>query len=229
MTGARIEARARKHGRLPRVALTEPELAAADRYGCGEDHRDRARARGVEASARPRLRSPGPPSIFCCQVAPDAPDAILREAAIRLAGMAYTEIDRTPSSMTFTDPSGKLDQFRSNSAMRRRPANGFRSSGASALLVALHREAPGRSDRLMRWPWTTPRDPRGRRAGTPKFISALIAGPGGRLDTTSIGDGCRRGGSRGDVEGLHGRDGSKGRPMLSRRYRRAPWGKSAAI
>ena len=70
--------------------------------------------------------------VFMVQVAPKAPDAIGREAAVRLAGWL---LDNRPAVVAheITDPSGstyKL-QFANTAAT----ANGFRHSGASALVA----------------------------------------------------------------------------------------------
>ncbi len=70
--------------------------------------------------------------VFMVQVAPKAPEAIGREAAVRLGGWL---LDNRPAvvSHEITDPSGtavKL-QFANTAAT----ANGFRHSGASALVA----------------------------------------------------------------------------------------------
>ena len=69
--------------------------------------------------------------VFLTQVAPKAPESIGREAVVRLAGWL---LDNRPAvvSHEITDPSGttvKL-QFANTAAT----ANGFRNSGASALV-----------------------------------------------------------------------------------------------
>ena len=69
--------------------------------------------------------------LFCCGVAPDAPEAILREASIRLAGWLFGNRPHV-SEHEFTDPSGSTIKLRFNNTAA--TANGFRSSGASALL-----------------------------------------------------------------------------------------------
>ena len=84
--------------------------------------------------------------IFCCQVAPNAPEAILREASIRLAGWLYGNRPHV-AEHTLKDSSGVEISLRFNNSAA--TANGFRASGASSLLIALHR-APGRSDRQRR-------------------------------------------------------------------------------
>ena len=70
--------------------------------------------------------------IFCCDVAPSAPEAILREASIRLAGWLFGNRPHVVEH-EFTDPSGSSTKLRFNNSAA--TANGFRSSGASALLA----------------------------------------------------------------------------------------------
>lgn len=67
----------------------------------------------------------------CCEIAPGAPEAILREAATRYAGWLFGSRPNVASEAV-KDPSGTeltLD-FLTGQAT----ANGFRASGASALL-----------------------------------------------------------------------------------------------
>ena len=68
---------------------------------------------------------------FCCGVAPAAPEAILREASIRLAGWLLGNRPHV-SEHEITDPSGTTIKLRFNNSAA--TANGWRSSGASALL-----------------------------------------------------------------------------------------------
>ena len=112
------------------MALTEPELAAltstvAARITGNVIGREASRASAVEME----IAAAG--VVFCCQVAPDAPEAILREAAIRLAGWLYGNRPHV-SEHEHTDPSGTTIKLRFNNSAA--TANGFRSSGASALL-----------------------------------------------------------------------------------------------
>ena len=70
--------------------------------------------------------------VFIVQVAPKSPEAIGREAAIRLAGWL---LDNRPAvvSHEIADPSGTIVKLQfANSAAT---ANGFRHSGASALVA----------------------------------------------------------------------------------------------
>ena len=113
------------------MALTEPELAAltsavAARITGTVLGREASRASTVE------IEIAGAAVIFCCQVAPDAPAPILREAAIRLAGWLYGNRPHV-SEHEFTDPSGSTTKLRFNNSAA--TSNGFRSSGASALLA----------------------------------------------------------------------------------------------
>ena len=103
----------------------------ADLYGCGEDHRNSARARGVEGQrGRDRDRR-GRRHILlrCC--AGRAPKPILREASIRLAGWLYGNRPHV-AEHEITDPSGTTIKLRFNNSAA--TANGWRASGASALL-----------------------------------------------------------------------------------------------
>ena len=113
------------------MALTEPELAAltstvAARITGTVLGREASRAGATE------IEIAGASVIFCCQVAPDAPEAILREASIRLAGWLFGNRPHAVE-VEFTDPSGSSTKLRFNNSAA--TANGFRSSGASALLA----------------------------------------------------------------------------------------------
>ena len=67
----------------------------------------------------------------CYGLAPGAPESILREASIRLAGWLYGSRPHL-SQESFEDPSGtKFDMTFNNSAAT---ANGLRASGAGAML-----------------------------------------------------------------------------------------------
>ena len=68
---------------------------------------------------------------FIVQVAPKAPEAIGREAAVRLGGWL---LDNRPAvvSHEITDPSGTI--FKLQFANTAATGNGFRHSGASALV-----------------------------------------------------------------------------------------------
>ena len=112
------------------MALTEPELAemtakVAARIVGTVLGREVLRGGSVEVEIA------GAAVIFCCDVAPDAPEAILREASIRLAGWLYGNRPHVVEH-EFTDPSGSTTKLRFNNSAA--TSNGFRSSGASALL-----------------------------------------------------------------------------------------------
>ena len=112
------------------MALTEPQLAAltstvAARITGTVLGREASRASVVE------MEIAAAAVVFCCQVAPDAPEAILREAAIRLAGWLYGNRPHV-SEHEFTEPSGTTTKLRFNNSAA--TANGWRASGASALL-----------------------------------------------------------------------------------------------
>ena len=68
---------------------------------------------------------------FCSDIAPAAPEAILREASIRLAGWLYGNRPHV-AEHEITDPSGTSIKLRFNNSAA--TANGFRASGASAML-----------------------------------------------------------------------------------------------
>ena len=68
---------------------------------------------------------------FLVAVAPKTPEAIGREAMIRLAGWLFGNRPHTVEH-EFTDPSGSTTKLRFNNSAA--TASGFRSSGASALV-----------------------------------------------------------------------------------------------
>ena len=112
------------------MALTEPQLAemtskVAARISGTVLGRDVLRGGSVE------IEIAGAAVLFCCDIAPSAPEAILREASIRLAGWLYGNRPHVVEH-EFTDPSGSTTKLRFNNSAA--TANGFRSSGASALL-----------------------------------------------------------------------------------------------
>ena len=78
--------------------------------------------------------------VFVADVAPKTPEAIGREAAIRLAGWLYGNRPHV-SEHEFTDPSGSTTKLRFNNSAA--TANGFRSSGASALVSRYIRRRGG--------------------------------------------------------------------------------------
>ena len=112
------------------MALTESQLAALTSAVAG---RVQGTVLGREASSASatEIEIAGAAVIFCNQVAPNAPEAILREAAIRLAGWLYGNRPHV-SEHEHTDPSGTTIKLRFNNSAA--TANGFRASGASALL-----------------------------------------------------------------------------------------------
>ena len=87
--------------------------------------------REASSTSASEIEIAGAAVIFCCQVAPDAPEAILREAAIRLAGWLYGNRPHV-SEHEITDPSGTTIKLRFNNSAA--TANGWRASGAAALL-----------------------------------------------------------------------------------------------
>ena len=121
------------------MALTEPDLAAltstvAARITGTVLGREASRASAVE------IEIAGASVIFCCQVAPDAPTPVMREAAVRLGAWLYGNRPHVVEH-EFIDPSGTATKLRfNNSAMT---SNGFRSSGASALLARYVRRRGG--------------------------------------------------------------------------------------
>ena len=67
---------------------------------------------------------------LCYGLAPDAPEAVLREASIRLGGWLYGSRPHVTEE-SFKDPSGSETTLRFHTAAT---ANGMRASGAGALL-----------------------------------------------------------------------------------------------
>ena len=112
------------------MALSDPQLAAlASRVAA----RITGTVLGREGSGGAvELEIAGAAVAFVCSVAESAPEAILREAAIRLAGWLYGNRPHVVEH-EFTDPSGTSTRLRFNNSAA--TANGFRSSGASALLA----------------------------------------------------------------------------------------------
>ena len=112
------------------MALTEPQLAALTSAVAA---RITGTVLGREASSASttEIEIAGAAVIFCNQVAPNAPEAILREASIRLAGWLYGNRPHV-SEHEHTDPSGTTIKLRFNNSAA--TANGWRASGASALL-----------------------------------------------------------------------------------------------
>ena len=113
------------------MALTESQLAALTSAVAA---RITGTVLGREASSASatEIEVAGSAVIFCYQVAPDAPEAILREASIRLAGWIYGNRPHV-SEHEITDPSGTTTKLRFNNSAA--TANGWRASGASALLA----------------------------------------------------------------------------------------------
>ena len=113
------------------MALTGADLAALTRTVAG---RITGATLGREASAAGAVETEiaGAAVAFCCDIAPGAPEAILREAAIRLAGWLYGNRPHV-SEHEITDPSGTSIKLKFSNAAA--TSNGFRSSGASALLA----------------------------------------------------------------------------------------------
>ena len=112
------------------MALTEPELAVLTSAVAA---RVAGTVLGREASSAgaTEMEIAGAAVVFCCQVAPDAPEAILREASIRLAGWLYGNRPHV-SEHTVKDQSGTEISLRFNNSAA--TASGWRASGASALL-----------------------------------------------------------------------------------------------
>ena len=112
------------------MALSEAELAALTSTVAA---RITGTVLGREASilGATEVEIAGAAVIFCCQVAPDAPEAILREASIRLAGWLYGNRPHV-SEHTVKDQSGTEISLRFNNSAA--TANGWRASGAAALL-----------------------------------------------------------------------------------------------
>ena len=113
------------------MALTEPELAALTSTVAA---RITGTVLGREASSTSSTETEiaGAAVLFCNQVAPNAPEALLREASIRLAGWLYGNRPHV-SEHEHTDPSGTTIKLRFNNAAA--TANGYRASGASHLLA----------------------------------------------------------------------------------------------
>ena len=111
------------------MALTEPELAQITTTVAS---RITGTILGRERSAGVvEMEIAGAAVSFCYDIAPGTPPAILREAAIRLAGWLYGNRPHV-AEHEITDPSGTSIRLRFNNSAA--TANGFRSSGASALL-----------------------------------------------------------------------------------------------
>ena len=112
------------------MALTEAQLATVTSRVAA---RITGTVLGREASSasETEIEIAGAAVIFCNQVAPDAPEAILREASIRLAGWLYGNRPHV-SEHEHTDPSGTTIKLRFNNSAA--TATGWRASGASALL-----------------------------------------------------------------------------------------------
>ena len=87
--------------------------------------------REASASSQAELSIATAAAIYCDDIAPGAPEAILKEAAIRLAGWFYGNRPHA-AEVSFKDPSGGEWATRFNNTTA--TANGYRSSGASALL-----------------------------------------------------------------------------------------------
>ena len=113
------------------MALTESQLAAmtstvASRITGTVLGREASGAGNVE------IEISGAAVAFCYDVAPCAPEAIMREAAVRLAGWLYGNRPHVVEH-EITDPSGTTTKLRFNNSAA--TANGWRASGASALLA----------------------------------------------------------------------------------------------
>ena len=87
--------------------------------------------REASRSSAVEIEIAGAAVAFCCGVAPEAPEPIMREAAVRLAGWLYGNRPHVVEH-EITDPSGTTTKLRFNNSAA--TANGWRSSGASALL-----------------------------------------------------------------------------------------------
>ena len=113
------------------MALTDPAaLAALTRTVA---NRITGSIMGREASSASAVETEiaGAAVAFCCDLAPDAPEAILRKAAIRLGGWLYGNRPHV-SEHEHIDPLGTTIKLRFNNSAA--TANGWRASGASALL-----------------------------------------------------------------------------------------------
>ena len=113
------------------MALNEAELAALTATVAA---RITGTVLGREASraGTTEMEIAGASVIFVYDVAPSAPAAILREAAIRLAGWSYANRPHV-TEHTVKDQSGTEISLKFNNSAA--TANGFRSSGASAMLA----------------------------------------------------------------------------------------------
>ena len=112
------------------MALTEPQLANMTSAVAA---RITGAILGREASSASatEIEIAGAAVAFCYDIAPDAPASILREASIRLAGWLYGNRPHV-AEHEITDPSGTTIKLRFNNSAA--TANGWRASGASALL-----------------------------------------------------------------------------------------------
>ena len=113
------------------MALTEAELAAMTSTVAA---RITGTVLGREASSAStvEIEIAGAAVAFCYDVAPCAPESIMRESAVRLAGWLYGNRPHV-SEHEITDPSGTMTKLRFNNSAA--TANGWRASGASALLA----------------------------------------------------------------------------------------------
>ena len=144
------------------MALTEPELAELTSTVAARIS-GTVLGREVLLGGSVEMEIAGAAVIFCCDVAPSAPAAILREASIRLAGWIYGNRPHVVEH-EFTDPGGSTTKLRFNNSAA--TANGFRSSGASALLARYVKRRAGTI------------------AGTPAGLGGSVAAPGADLGTT---------------------------------------------
>ena len=112
------------------MALTDVQLAALTRTVAA---RVKGSVLGREGDADAVLTEiAGAAIAFCRDIAPAAPEAILREASIRLAGWLYGNRPHV-SEQEIEDPSGTKFRLRFNNSAA--SANGARASGAFALLA----------------------------------------------------------------------------------------------
>ena len=144
------------------MALTEEQLASItatvrDRIAGTVLGRDVLRGGSVE------MEIAGSAVIFCYGVAPDAPEAILREASIRLAGWLYGNRPHV-SEHEYTDPSGSSIKLRFNNSAA--TANGYRASGASSYLARYIKRRGGLID------------------GTSERVTGTVAAPRSDIGTT---------------------------------------------
>ena len=112
------------------MALTDADLAALTRTVA---NRITGSILGREASPGGAVETEiaGAAIAFCCNIAPTAPEAIMREASIKLAGWIHGNRPHVVE-VEFADPSGSSTKLRFNNSAA--TANGWRASGASALL-----------------------------------------------------------------------------------------------